>query len=280
MSKDLKKEYEEMLDAQIPDLWSRIEPNLHEKTNVVSNETFPQVQPVSFEQYRSNTVVSKKKLSPRTMSMIISAAAACLCLAIAIPVMVRQSGTKKSSNIESNKNFAMAETTTTSQETATNQSIYQGSMESTATAESDSMEESYYVENSETTNGTESETACEEATSEDVGTRQEGEGITAENTQKGEKVEAENAQKYLDTCMEYYEAAKLSGDIVDEITGEFEVYEGSLPNVGTYYEITGGYEAGMDCVVVIFHTPGDDLIGPLTFYMADPETIIGLGYRE
>lgn len=37
MSRDLKQEYEAMLDQEIPDLWSRIEPRLTDKTSTQSN---------------------------------------------------------------------------------------------------------------------------------------------------------------------------------------------------------------------------------------------------
>lgn len=65
MSKDFKNEYENLLDSEIPDLWSRIEPQLHEKER------------------------KKTKKKPRRLYAYSGVAAACLCLAIAVPVIVR-----------------------------------------------------------------------------------------------------------------------------------------------------------------------------------------------
>ena len=65
MSKDFKNEYENLLDSEIPDLWSRIEPQLHEKEKV------------------------KPKKKIRRLYAYSGVAAACLCLAIAIPVIIR-----------------------------------------------------------------------------------------------------------------------------------------------------------------------------------------------
>lgn len=70
MSKNLKEEYEQMLDSGMPDLWSRIEPQLHEKT--VEKKTFGK---------------NKRRY------MYSGMAAACLCLVIAIPVMIRTMNT-------------------------------------------------------------------------------------------------------------------------------------------------------------------------------------------
>ena len=65
MSKDFKNEYENLLDSEIPDLWSRIEPQLHEKEKV------------------------KPKKKIRRLYAYSGVAAACLCLAITIPVIIR-----------------------------------------------------------------------------------------------------------------------------------------------------------------------------------------------
>lgn len=66
MSKDLKEEYEHMLDSRMPDLWDRIEPQLHEKKT------------------------EKKRINRSKRIYLYSGmAAACLCLAIAIPAIIR-----------------------------------------------------------------------------------------------------------------------------------------------------------------------------------------------
>lgn len=66
MSKDLKEEYEHMLDSRMPDLWDRIEPQLHEKKT------------------------EKKRINRSKRIYLYSGmVAACLCLAIAIPAIIR-----------------------------------------------------------------------------------------------------------------------------------------------------------------------------------------------
>ena len=98
MSKDLKNEYEALLDSEIPDLWSRIEPELHEKQICKKeNENNP-----------------KKKRSGTRIYFYSGIAAACLCLAIAVPVIIRYAdGGSKSETAfdtaESNSAIAMEE---------------------------------------------------------------------------------------------------------------------------------------------------------------------------
>lgn len=120
MSKDLKNEYENLLESEIPDLWSRIEPKLHEKAMQVQRETAPGVSSGNCEQYETakaemnvseyagrtiteDTGKNAHKKANRKTGGIFHAkriylysgiAAACLCLVIAIPVIVRTSGKK------------------------------------------------------------------------------------------------------------------------------------------------------------------------------------------
>ena len=79
MSKDFKSEYENQLDFEIPDLWSRIEPQLHEKA----------AQP---------QVVVKKKNKLRRIYAYSGIAVACLCVVIAIPVLMGNMDRKDASN--------------------------------------------------------------------------------------------------------------------------------------------------------------------------------------
>lgn len=85
MSRDLKREYEAMLDQEIPDLWSRIEPQLADKKAA-------QAVPMSPEGEGSGSrggVRKKQKISRRTIAVWGSFAAACVCLAIVIPIWTR-----------------------------------------------------------------------------------------------------------------------------------------------------------------------------------------------
>ena len=106
MSKDFKSEYENQLDFEIPDLWSRIEPQLHEKiaqpmaTQV--NAWQPNVQqpmvaqaPVNMQQPQ---VVVKQKNKLRRIYAYSGIAVACLCVVIAIPVLMGNMDRKDASN--------------------------------------------------------------------------------------------------------------------------------------------------------------------------------------
>lgn len=91
MSKDFKSEYENQLDFEIPDLWSRIEPQLHEK---VAQPMAAQA-PVNIQQPQ---VVIKKKNKLRRIYAYSGIAVACLCVVIAIPVLMGNMDRKDASN--------------------------------------------------------------------------------------------------------------------------------------------------------------------------------------
>lgn len=107
MSKDLKNEYEALLESDIPDLWSRIEPRLHEKhvetQNVIQTKIHDEhIMPSDVSQYQKN---QKKQGVTKKIYFYSGIVAACLCLAIAIPAIVRfaDSGAK----FEESKDMAM-----------------------------------------------------------------------------------------------------------------------------------------------------------------------------
>lgn len=106
MSKDFKSEYENHLDFEIPDLWSRIEPQLHEKAAqpmaAQANVWQPNVQqpmvaqaPVNIQQPQ---VVVKQKNKLRRIYAYSGIAVACLCVVIAIPVLMGNMDRKDASN--------------------------------------------------------------------------------------------------------------------------------------------------------------------------------------
>lgn len=72
MSRDLKQEYEAMLDQEIPDLWSRIEPRLADKKGT-QNET------------PKGKSIRTRRIKRSTIAVWGSLAAACVCLAIILP---------------------------------------------------------------------------------------------------------------------------------------------------------------------------------------------------
>lgn len=83
MSRDLKREYEAMLDQEIPDLWSRIEPQLADKKA-------SQAVPMGPEGISARGSMRKThRMSRRTIAVWGSFAAACVCLAIVIPIWTR-----------------------------------------------------------------------------------------------------------------------------------------------------------------------------------------------
>lgn len=78
MSKDFEKEYNQMLDSEIPDLWSRIEPQLHDKAviNDVAKESAKQVK------------VTRKHSKFVPFPMIGGLVAACLVAFLVIPFSI------------------------------------------------------------------------------------------------------------------------------------------------------------------------------------------------
>lgn len=99
MSKDFKSEYENQLDFEIPDLWSRIEPQLHEKA---SQATVNMQQPVTVQMVANNqqpyVAVKTKKSKLRRIYAYSGIAVACLCVVIAIPVLMGNMERKDASN--------------------------------------------------------------------------------------------------------------------------------------------------------------------------------------
>ncbi|MBD5467657.1 MAG: anti-sigma factor [Lachnospiraceae bacterium] len=72
MSRDLKHEYEAMLDQEIPDLWSRIEPRLADKKGTQNAES-------------KGKSIRTRRIKRSTIAVWGSLAAACVCLAIILP---------------------------------------------------------------------------------------------------------------------------------------------------------------------------------------------------
>lgn len=107
MSKNFEQEYKNMLDAQIPDLWSRIEGQLHEKVQPVEEQSTVR-SGVQTEVQSAGAVPIEmqprevKKSAKRSRAFFAtwgSAAAALVVLAIAIPVIfLRNADEEKAQN--------------------------------------------------------------------------------------------------------------------------------------------------------------------------------------
>lgn len=116
MSKDLKEEYEHMLDSGMPDLWDRIEPQLHEKKT------------------------EKKGINRSKRIYLYSGmAAACLCLAIAIPAIIR---TRDNGMQNSTGSYMMADETASAENNGMADGAEDGGMmgESMAAQEDDASD--------------------------------------------------------------------------------------------------------------------------------------------
>lgn len=107
MSKDFKSEYENQLDFEIPDLWSRIEPQLHEKVaqpmaaqaNIPpENMQQPMAVQAPVNMQQPYVTVQKKKSKIRRIYAYSGIAVACLCVVIAIPVLMGNMERKDASN--------------------------------------------------------------------------------------------------------------------------------------------------------------------------------------
>ena len=107
MSRDLKHEYEAMLDQEIPDLWSRIEPRLADKKGTQNEE--PKGKSIRTRRIRRSTIAVWGSL-----------AAACVCLAIIFPAWrgneKSANGTNQTASAESAANTTAADMAPAAQE--------------------------------------------------------------------------------------------------------------------------------------------------------------------
>ena len=92
MKRDFKEEYQNYIESDMPDLWSRIEPNLKEKEVIEKEPVVKEAQPPVTEQQ-----TEKKKGSLRVLKMMIPVAAGFCVLLIGVSVMELQNGMKNAS---------------------------------------------------------------------------------------------------------------------------------------------------------------------------------------
>lgn len=133
MSRDLKREYEAMLDQEIPDLWSRIEPQLADKKTAQAVPLRPA------ESGSRGGVRKKQRISRRTIAVWGSFAAACVCLAIVIPIWT-QNGKGKEAK-KSDGRYFMADQAQSAQE-AYDGAVFDKQPQESMEADSISMMES------------------------------------------------------------------------------------------------------------------------------------------
>ncbi len=135
MSRNLKTEYEAMLDQEIPDLWSRIEPRLADKraagteapgeqgvrtaagADALKAQTAPERQaaPETRTVPEARTVPErphsrKRGISRRRIAVWSSLAAACVCLMIALPAWFgsRKGSSEQNEMLQSDMSMEMA----------------------------------------------------------------------------------------------------------------------------------------------------------------------------
>ena len=92
MNKNLESEYQNMIRAEVPDIWDKIE------AKIDAQEAQKKIVPVTRE--AQSKIVPIKKKSSRWKYYVIPAAAALLCVAIAVPVLFNagKSGATATSN--------------------------------------------------------------------------------------------------------------------------------------------------------------------------------------
>lgn len=107
MSRDLKHEYEAMLDQEIPDLWSRIEPRLADKKGTQNAES-------------KGKSIRTRRIKRSTIAVWGSLAAACVCLAIILPAwrgsVKNADGTNQTASAESAADTTAADMAPAAQE--------------------------------------------------------------------------------------------------------------------------------------------------------------------
>lgn len=89
MSKNLKKQWEEELVADIPDLWSRIEANLPEKNHPTVNEINLSKESKTVSQTETGTLAKKKNTIKRILPVFIAAA---VLVIVVFPVFLLPAG--------------------------------------------------------------------------------------------------------------------------------------------------------------------------------------------
>lgn len=94
MSKDLEREYKAFVNSEVPDLWSRIEAGLEEKTPSDSSAEMMDLRITDFH---------RKKISLKVWAGF---AAACVCVALIIPAMTRMARMGGSTSNSSGQNDA------------------------------------------------------------------------------------------------------------------------------------------------------------------------------
>lgn len=83
-------------------------------------------------------------------------------------------------------------------------------------------------------------------------------------------------ERFSETCNEYIIENCENPDTID--MDNPTIKPGILPEY--YHYVTEGFDTGIECVSVTYHTEADALLGSIEFFMSDSKTIIGLGYRD
>ncbi len=241
MSRDLKHEYEAMLDQEIPDLWSRIEPRLSDKKGTQNAES------------------ERKRIRPRrikrsTIAVWGSLAAACVCLAIILPAW--RGNTKSAKNEE-----------------RTNQTVSAGSADTTAADMAPAAQEMPQSDNG-MMNGMGSEAAKDDSAVEYDGFADDTDVAEGSELLEEEAEPVDNAASGDGAEQEFQgNTETAAAEPEEETAGDNNSSAERLPTYECYGEISDAWQTGEGFFYQM------ELIGDTEAFAPD-ETVILLWQKE
>lgn len=277
MSRDLKNEYVAMLDQEIPDLWSRIEPKLTEKTGKsrmsqtagmqeagtqttdaqINQTQITQMQEAGTQITGGQTVRRKKSARRRskrsTIAVLGSLAAACVCLALILPAW---RGSEKGSD---RSNQMAADNTVTdyvsADEAAKGESAENGGMLFEMEPESSSAEAGSADEDVMNFDASSDGTlSVQESISDDSEEASDYESSIAQSPQENDKetieAPAEEETDQIEDASEPEPAYECRGEIIDA----WRTQEGFFYRMELAENVEGFMPAGSE--IVIFQKAG------------------------
>ena len=231
MSKDFEKEYRELAQNEIPDLWDRIEAGLTEKST-------PEITIVN---YRADTKKNAKVAS--FLKKYAGLAAAILCVALIIPAsnFILRSGGKSSSADSSVPQEANGAADDTAYDTAVSEEACEAATEETAddvaAAAEDVAEEAAEVE-WEAAAADKAEAEGTQGTVEEASVKTREEGSAEEMKQGAAAGAADQGEKLCDMSSEDMECPLLTNVVVQVVEKKKDVYgEDGSGLSGTVYMV-------------------------------------------
>lgn len=201
MKRDFKEEYQDYIDSELPDLWSRIEPNLKEKgvteklqTEKMQTEKRQPVE-IQMEKEQTETPVKRRRAGAIFYQRMLPAAA-CLCvLLVGIGAIQLHKNAQNAGNYKNAAGEAVEESAEWTEDT----------MEESAAAEEE-IEESI-EENTDIAEEAEEESA-------DVMEESAASADMADETTEESAVEA-TAQNSIEAATEQTDTSDAAGDMAD-----------------------------------------------------------------